>query len=206
MKSRLTISNAKMVFTQDYVLRSGKPLPLYNRLVEAEAPMAVVLPASRHGVNQQLRPGDLSLLQLKSLAPIPDLTLGSSAMDAGSGSSWWSPPAASPAAGATGSALPHIAEASAPTNILFSSGTTGEPKAIVWSHVTPLRCFADGWAHQDIKPGLYTRLKSRYSRKANPWMVNPYITLRVRLYRIQRLKKPERAYLVCFRHPFFRPT
>lgn len=29
----------------------------------------------------------------------------------------------------------------------------GEPKAIPWTHVTPLRCAADGWAHQDIQPG-----------------------------------------------------
>lgn len=29
----------------------------------------------------------------------------------------------------------------------------GEPKAIVWTHVTPLRCAVDGWAHHDLKPG-----------------------------------------------------
>ena len=29
----------------------------------------------------------------------------------------------------------------------------GEPKAVVWSHVTPLRCGVDAWAHHDLKPG-----------------------------------------------------
>jgi acetyl-CoA synthetase len=36
-------------------------------------------------------------------------------------------------------------------NILFSSGTTGEPKAIVWSHSTPIKCAIDGYYHQDIQ-------------------------------------------------------
>ena len=39
------------------------------------------------------------------------------------------------------------------TNILFSSGTTGEPKAIPWTHVTPIRSAIDGLAHHDIRPG-----------------------------------------------------
>ncbi|KAG8098651.1 hypothetical protein GUJ93_ZPchr0013g36567 [Zizania palustris] len=38
------------------------------------------------------------------------------------------------------------------TNILFSSGTTGEPKAIPWSQLSPMRCAADTWAHLDFQP------------------------------------------------------
>ena len=38
----------------------------------------------------------------------------------------------------------------APTTILFSSGTTGEPKAIPWTHTTPVKCAADGWLPHDI--------------------------------------------------------
>ncbi len=33
-------------------------------------------------------------------------------------------------------------------NILFSSGTTGEPKAIPWYHATPLKSAIDGHLHQ----------------------------------------------------------
>lgn len=39
------------------------------------------------------------------------------------------------------------------TNILFSSGTTGDPKAIGWTHLSPIRCSQDGWAHVDIQEG-----------------------------------------------------
>ena len=38
-------------------------------------------------------------------------------------------------------------------NVLFSSGTTGEPKAIPWTHTTPIKCIVDGHLHHDIKPG-----------------------------------------------------
>ena len=39
------------------------------------------------------------------------------------------------------------------TNVLFSSGTTGVPKAIPWTHLTPLKCAADGRFHHDLRPG-----------------------------------------------------
>ena len=143
--SRLSISKARLVITQDFLLRAGKQLPLYARLVQAKAPRAIVLPATRGGmVSEQLRQGDLTFSQLRDLAPMPDHD-GAAA----SATSWWTPPSGLRPAGT----LPHIAEASATTNILFSSGTTGEPKAIPWDHVSPLRCFANGWAHQDIRPG-----------------------------------------------------
>ncbi|XP_062213177.1 actin-binding protein wsp1-like [Phragmites australis] len=38
------------------------------------------------------------------------------------------------------------------TNILFSSGTTGELKAIPWTQLSPMRCAADTWAHLDVRP------------------------------------------------------
>jgi len=37
------------------------------------------------------------------------------------------------------------------TNILFSSGTTGEPKAIPWAQTEPLRCALDAFAHMDVR-------------------------------------------------------
>ncbi|XP_022859376.1 probable acyl-activating enzyme 18, peroxisomal isoform X3 [Olea europaea var. sylvestris] len=39
------------------------------------------------------------------------------------------------------------------TNILFSSGTSGDPKAIPWTHLSPIRCAADSWTHSDLQAG-----------------------------------------------------
>ncbi|KAM2895863.1 hypothetical protein COP2_005699 [Malus domestica] len=42
------------------------------------------------------------------------------------------------------------------TNFLFSSGTTGDPKAIPWTQLSPIRCAADTWAHIDTQVrGVY---------------------------------------------------
>ncbi|KAE8036953.1 hypothetical protein FH972_009584 [Carpinus fangiana] len=39
------------------------------------------------------------------------------------------------------------------TDILLSSGTTGEPKAIPWTQLSPIRGAADSWAHIDVQAG-----------------------------------------------------
>ncbi len=55
-------------------------------------------------------------------------------------------------------------------NILFSSGTTSEPKAIVWNHTTAIKAASDAFLHQDINP---------YDRLAWPtnlgWMMGPWL-------------------------------
>ena len=57
--ARLRIGEAKAVFTQDVILRGGRELPLYPRLVAAEAPLTIVLPGRVEGLTEALRPGDL---------------------------------------------------------------------------------------------------------------------------------------------------
>lgn len=39
------------------------------------------------------------------------------------------------------------------TTILFSSGTTGDPKAIPWTHATPIKCASDAYFHHDVHAG-----------------------------------------------------
>nr|CAB3456964.1 unnamed protein product [Digitaria exilis] len=46
ISTRLKISEAKAIFTQDYILRDDKELPLYG-VVEANAPMAIVIPDAK---------------------------------------------------------------------------------------------------------------------------------------------------------------
>lgn len=46
---------------------------------------------------------------------------------------------------------PIICDPNTPVNILFSSGTTGDPKAIVWDQTSPIKCAVDGYFYQDIQ-------------------------------------------------------
>ena len=124
-------------------------MPLYDRLIKAKAPQMVVISAvelrsSEASAQVQLRPGDISYNDFKGAVPCSETRARS----------WWPSERSVGPVEATATQLPYIAGAYEHTNINFSSGTTGEPKAIAWTHVTPLRCFADGWAHQDIRPGL----------------------------------------------------
>jgi len=61
------------------------------------------------------------------------------------------------------------------TNILFSSGTTGTPKAIPWNQITPLKCASDGYFHQDIHPGEVVAWPTNIGWMMGPWLI--YATL-----------------------------
>jgi acetyl-CoA synthetase len=57
------------------------------------------------------------------------------------------------------------------TNVLFSSGTTGEPKAIPWSHTTPIKCAMDGCYHHDIHPGDVVAWPTNIGWMMGPWLI-----------------------------------
>ncbi|KDP42113.1 hypothetical protein JCGZ_01901 [Jatropha curcas] len=124
--SRLRISNAKAIFTQDFILRGGRKFPLYSRVVEATPHKVIVLPVMGNDVGIRLRQQDMSwkdFLSSVNHLPRPNYF------------------------------LPVYQSADSMTNILFSSGTTGEPKAIVWTQLSPIRCASDAWAHVDVQVG-----------------------------------------------------
>jgi acetyl-CoA synthetase len=56
-------------------------------------------------------------------------------------------------------------------NILFSSGTTGEPKAIPWDHTTPLKCAADAHFHHDLHSGDVTCWPTNLGWMMGPWLI-----------------------------------
>ncbi len=58
-----------------------------------------------------------------------------------------------------------------PLNILFSSGTTGEPKAVPWTQTTPLKCAADAHFHQDVRPGDVLVWPTNLGWMMGPWLV-----------------------------------
>ncbi|KAL5210603.1 hypothetical protein ABZP36_006226 [Zizania latifolia] len=120
--TRMSVSKAKAIFTQDFIIR-GKKVPLYSRVVQGTSSKAVVIPATGGLLEVALRNGDMSWKDFLSCAARR--------------SSIYSPVYQS---------------VDALTNILFSSGTTGEPKVIPWSQLSPMRCTADTWAHLDFQP------------------------------------------------------
>lgn len=124
--TRLRVSKAKGIFTQDFIVRGGRKFPLYSRVVEANSCKAIVVPAVGKVVGSPLREDDLSwsdfLCRVDHLLRPNDYH-------------------------------PVYQPIDSVTNILFSSGTTGEPKAIPWTQLSPIRCAADNWAHGDCKAG-----------------------------------------------------
>jgi acetyl-CoA synthetase len=61
------------------------------------------------------------------------------------------------------------------SNILFSSGTTGTPKAIPWTHLTPIKCAADGYFHQDVRADDVVAWPTNVGWMMGPWLI--YATL-----------------------------
>ena len=65
----------------------------------------------------------------------------------------------------------HIAEPYDITGILFSSGTTREPKAIPWTHLTPIKCAADAHFHQDVHPEDIVTWTTGMGWMMGPWTI-----------------------------------
>jgi len=66
---------------------------------------------------------------------------------------------------------PHVASPQDVTNILFSSGTTGEPKAIPWTHLTPIKAAMDGRYHLDIHDDDVVCWPTSIGWMMGPWLV-----------------------------------
>ena len=61
------------------------------------------------------------------------------------------------------------------TNILFSSGTTGDPKVIPWTHLTPMKAAMDARYHHDIHGEDTVAWPTSIGWMMGPWLV--YATL-----------------------------
>lgn len=61
--------------------------------------------------------------------------------------------------------------ASTHINILFSSGTTGDPKAIPWPQTVPIKCAADGMWHHDIRQGDVVVWPTNIGWMMGPWLI-----------------------------------
>lgn len=56
-------------------------------------------------------------------------------------------------------------------NVLFSSGTTGTPKAIPWDHTTAIKVASDAFFHQNIKAGDVLAWPTNLGWMMGPWLI-----------------------------------
>eukprot|EP01084_Bolivina_argentea_P241908 405959_1 len=140
---RLKISNAKAVFTQDVIARGAKKIALYERVVKASALKCVVM-AERDDDELEcaMRDCDLSWTDFLAVENEESIEFASVSCDS-----------------------MHIA------NILFSSGTTGEPKAIPWHHSTFVKPFVDGYLHNDVLEGEVVAWPTNVGWMMGPWLI-----------------------------------
>lgn len=66
---------------------------------------------------------------------------------------------------------PAILGAEDPIHLLFSSGTTGDPKVIPWTSLTPIKCAADGFFHQDIHADDVVAWPTNLGWMMGPWLI-----------------------------------
>lgn len=66
---------------------------------------------------------------------------------------------------------PHVAGPDHVVNILFSSGTTGDPKAIPWTQLTPIKCAVDGYCHHNLKAGDVVCWPTNLGWMMGPWLI-----------------------------------
>ena len=133
LKQRATLAEAKLMVTVSTYEYNGKPLAVYERVKQADAPRSVVVTESV----DQLRADDLR----------------------------WADFLGEP------SATVPVAEPYDLVSILFSSGTTKEPKAIPWTHLTPIKCATDGYFHHDIHPTDVVTWTTGMGWMMGPWVI-----------------------------------
>lgn len=135
--TRLHITQAKGIFTQDFILRDAKKLPLFEKVIAANAPRAIVL-SCQDTLTMTLRSGDLDwftfLKENENFSAFPC------------------------------DPMMHC-------NILFSSGTTGIPKAIPWNHTTAIKAAADAYFHQDIHSDDILAWPTNLGWMMGPWLI-----------------------------------
>lgn len=64
-----------------------------------------------------------------------------------------------------------LSKAQTRINILFSSGTTGDPKAIPWHPTTAIKVAADAYFHQDVQPGDILAWPTNIGWMMGPWLI-----------------------------------
>lgn len=167
IQTRLRVANADAVITQDALFRGNKYIPLYERVARAgddyrqqtgKGIQIICLPADLPSgftpEDSDSKEEEASLYALRcKLRPVDLSYISLLSM---SSSTDFDPCACHP---------------QDVTNILFSSGTTGEPKAIPWDHVAPIKCAADAMLHHDVQTGDVVCWPTNLGWMMGPWLL-----------------------------------
>lgn len=145
-----------MIITQDVIGRGDKILPLYTRVLEAQPGNVIVVPYSPSRIIdpsvilREPSPADAAglIVDANLYHLLPDVN----SEDVQTFKSV-------------------ICNSDDVCNILFSSGTTGEPKAIPWYHSTPVKSAVDGYIHQDIQSGDVACWPTNLGWMMGPWIL-----------------------------------
>ncbi len=144
LRSRLEIAEANGVITTEGYTRAGKTIALYDKVIAATTKPTIVV-TSNDPDNDPKRESTL-VLRPQDLEWTQFLS-------------------------ASTNAASHASPASGMSNILFSSGTTATPKAIPWTHLTPVKCAMDGFFHQDIREGDVVAWPTNIGWMMGPWLI-----------------------------------
>lgn len=136
IKVRLEISQPKLIFTQDFLFRNQKQIPLYEKVASVSECKIIVISASKN----QFTLHENDLLWDEFLIENDEFEAV-------------------------------ICDAYDTHTLLFSSGTTSTPKAIPWTHITPIKCASDGYFHQDIQEKNVVAWHTNLGWMMGPWLV-----------------------------------
>lgn len=153
IQTRLEIAGVRRVVSADAVVRNDKRLPLYSKFKSVNAPPVLVLASNPANVN--LREGDVLGEDWSRLLARPNQR---SLLDGGGGEQ---SPRLEPAAVAIDAA----------NTLLFSSGTTGTPKAIPWTPACAIKAAADARWHLDVRRGDRLMWPTSLGWMMGPWSI-----------------------------------
>lgn len=145
---RLNIADVKLIFTQDCMLREGKVHPLYSKVKLTDAPITIVFKTNDDPLN--LREQDIEWNKFLETNIVDNNVDNNS------------------------NCLKSEIIPCNPDdfiNILFSSGTTGTPKAIPWMHSTPIKCAFDAKCHHNLKPKDIFCWPTSLGWMMGPWLI-----------------------------------